>query len=199
MNNLFSKLLYQDLPTDYYWLDRLDILRAVRIMPKGYTKKGVYEYYSLHTGYICVGIKENSEIHKKAIDFLESAKISRFLLQPNEFLEGYLRLPLNDEKSINEGAFATETGNIPFSNEHKQALKDVLSIYAHDPHLQTQVQENFIRKWDSFESLHKFRLWWDTIPHAFEITSVGSILAHTNAKRCDPDLPVLITNWEKQS
>lgn len=199
MNKHFCKLLYQDLPIDYYWLDRLDILRAVRIMPMGYTKKGVFEYYSQHTGYICVGIKENSEIHKKAIDILESARISRCLLLPNEFLDGYLRLPLNDEKSVNEGAFATEKGNIPFSNEHKQAFKQVLSMYAHDPHLQKQVQQSFIKKWDSFESLHRFRLWWETIPHAFEITSVGSILAHTNAKRCDPELPDLIINWEKQT
>ena len=52
-------------------------------------------------------------------------------------------------------------------------------------------EDRFVQKWDSFETLHKLKLWWEKTPY-FVITPVGRILAHTNAKRCDPKIPDLI-------
>ena len=46
--------------------------------------------------------------------------------------------------------------------------------------------------WDSFEALRTVRVWWEDISRGFSITSVGKVLAHTNAKRCDKRIPDLI-------
>ena len=33
--------------------------------------------------------------------------------------------------------------------------------------------------------------WWNEIPMAFDITAVGTVLAHANAQRCDSSIPPL--------
>ena len=48
-----------------------------------------------------------------------------------------------------------------------------------------------MKKWDSYEALKMVRLWWDELPHSFDITSVGKVLAHANAKRYNDKVPDL--------
>lgn len=54
------------------------------------------------------------------------------------------------------------------------------------------VVNSFMERWDSFENLKRVREWYDSIEPGFEITRVGAILAHINAKRCDPHIPDLV-------
>lgn len=49
----------------------------------------------------------------------------------------------------------------------------------------------FMDKWDSYPSLKKLHIWCDSLPLAFDITHVGTVLAHTNARRCDKTIPEL--------
>ena len=42
---------------------------------------------------------------------------------------------------------------------------------------------------DHYEYIKIVRKWWDSIGVSFNITSVGRILAHSNALRCDNTLP----------
>jgi len=49
----------------------------------------------------------------------------------------------------------------------------------------------FMAKWDGYSNLKKLMDWWDSITTPFAITSVGSVLAHANAQRCDPNVPSL--------
>ena len=192
LNDLFSKIIYQALPTGSDWLDHLDILGAVRITPFGSMKKAS-EYNALELdGYICTGIKEESEEYKKAVEILDYAKINRNILIPNDCLGGYYRLAIINEKTIDELGYNVSPNRIPLSNEQKEALKQIWGMYSKESSLKQQAQEKFMEFWDSFEALHKLKNWWDTIPQAFSITQVGRVLAQTNAKRCDPTLPDLI-------
>ena len=61
-----------------------------------------------------------------------------------------------------------------------------------DSALRQNVKNKFQNIWDSYSSLKKLRIWWEKLPFAFDITRVGTVLAHTNAKRCDSDVPDLI-------
>ena len=45
--------------------------------------------------------------------------------------------------------------------------------------------------WDSYPALNKLHHWWDGLSNAFTITHVGTVLAHTNARRCDNSIPEL--------
>ena len=192
MNEMFSKLMYQELPSGDAWLDHLDILGAVRLSSIGEMKKMDAYYSLLLNGYICTGIKEKSEEFEKAVSLLDGVLIDHYFLVKNECLDGYYRLAFRNTNCIDEPVINNEKEQIYFSKEQKDALRTILDMYSKETTLQIQAKERFFEIWDSFEILQTIRKWWDAIPHMFAITQVGRILAQTNAKRCDPALPDLI-------
>jgi len=192
LDNLFEKIMYQELPSDDSWLDHLDVLGAIRIVSLG-KLKGILEFYKKSlSGYICAGIKKDSEDYGKAVLMLEAVGLDRNGLIDNECLSGFVRIPVRDEQSIDDLHYIRGTVRSPLNQDQKNVFKQIWKMYSQDSSLQKQVEDAFLEKWDRFESLRKFRQWWESIPRAFEITSVGRVLAQTNSKRCDPALPDLI-------
>ena len=192
LNTLFSRLLYQDLPIGSDWLDHLDVLGVVRIMPFSSVKKIAEHYLSSLGGYICVGINENSEDYNKAIKILENAKINRDLLVPNECLNGFYRLAVSSIDDIGHLVFSNGVVRYPINDEQKNALNQIWKMYSTDAELKKHAVNTFMKIWNSFDALAKLNRWWDSIPQAFTITQVGRILAQANAKRCDSTLPDVI-------
>lgn len=72
-------------------------------------------------------------------------------------------------------------------------LENIFTSYEKDEALMREVKKNIIAIWDSFPILKTIRVWWEDISHSFNITYVGKVLAHTNAKRCDSTFPDLLT------
>ena len=189
LDSIFSKLLYQELPTGNDWMDHLDVLGAIRISSIGNMKK-IEEYLpDILNGYVCVGIKADSDEFKNASLLLANAGINSNLLVKNELLDGYFRLALTNENSINNLGFNTGTARKLLDDGQKGALKRIWSLYSKDGSLRKQVKEKFFEIWNSYVSLKTIHFWWDSIPQAFSVTSVGRVLAQTNAKRCDPRIP----------
>lgn len=192
LDTLFSKLMYQALPAGTGWLDHLDILGAVRISSFE-TMKKISEYYpSQLEGYVCAGIKADSDDYKKAVELLTEVNINSKFLVPNECLDGYVRLDIRNESTIDILGFNSGAQRVSLSDNQKNTIKQIWELYSKDTELKKEVTDNFMRLWDSYDSLRQLRIWWDNIPCAFQITRVGEILAHTNAKRCSPNLPDLI-------
>jgi len=48
-----------------------------------------------------------------------------------------------------------------------------------------------MEEWNKQPNLSKLREWWDNINTGIQLTSVGKVLAHSNAQRCDKNLPPL--------
>ena len=192
LNDMFGKLMYQSLPTGNEWLDHLDVLGAIRLYSFGNMKK-ISEYYSsLLNGYVCIGIKKDTDTHNNALSILDSAHIPTDFLAPNECLDNYVRLKIYSNKAIDKLLYINGMETTPLSDDQKSAIKQVWGMYTKDSALQNQVETRFIEIWNSFESLNKLRTWWDSLSQAFSITQIGQVLAQTNAKRCDPNLPDLI-------
>ncbi|MBR5471589.1 MAG: hypothetical protein IKU81_05705 [Oscillibacter sp.] len=192
LDSLFSQLMYQELPVGTAWLDHLDVLGAMRVSMLG-SMKSFSEYYAPQlNGYACVGIKMGSDDYTKAVEILGNVQINGNFLVPNECLEGYVRLKIRNEASIDDLAANVGPFRIPLADNQKDAIKQVWKLYSKDSNLQQQSIANFMNLWDGYESLREVRLWWERIPNAFQITRVGQILAHTNAKRCSPNIPDLI-------
>lgn len=173
MDNLFSKLHYLDLPNGDRWIDHLDVLGAIGIRTGRFLKlkKIISDSFD---GYVCIGIKEESEEHERAKEILRTYNYKIDLLIPNECLPGYVRLGCVQKVGI------------------KTELKPIFDLYSNDKKLLEIAQSNFMEKWDSYNNLKKIREWFEEIPLYFRITSVGKALAQTNAKRCDPTFPDLI-------
>ncbi len=173
MDELYSKLLFTELPKGDRWIDHLDVLGAIGIRTgKFYELKKILS--ANYDGYVCVGIKEGSEEHEKAKEILAKYNYDQNSLVPNECLPGYLRIRCAQKEDL------------------VSELNPILDLYSKDGHLLEEAKTNFMKKWDSYKSLKKVREWFEDIPLWFRITSVGYALAQTNAKRCCPDFPDLI-------
>ena len=150
-------------------------------------------------GYVCVGIKKESEDYQKALSLLSSGNLPRELLCDHELLEGYVRLPVINKKQIgslklvNKQISSGKLVELPseISNEQRSILEQIYDLYDKNEEQKKMVTENFSLEWKKRETLSSLLKWWNDIPMAFDITTVGTVLAHANAQRCDSSIPPL--------
>lgn len=79
----------------------------------------------------------------------------------------------------------------PINESEITALEAVWNLYNTDENISKKVISAFMNEWDSYPSLKKLHTWWNALPLTFDITHVGTVLAHTNARRCDKSIPEL--------
>lgn len=199
LDGLFGKITYADLPVGMEWLDHLDILNIVRISSFGSLKKLDQLYTKRLDGYSAVGIEHNSDTYHKALEILTANKISANALVKHDLNEGYVRISVSNESDI-ENLYlniVTQRNGLPVSDAipltHAQidAFKSVYKLYSTEQSAKNRVLEALRKELDKRQNLKQIREWWDAIPSAFDITSAGKVLAHTNAQRCDSSLPPL--------
>lgn len=174
IDSIFKSFYSGQFPTSTDCLEHLDALNAIRISSASIIKLEDYLYKN-YKNYVCIGILKGSNDHSKAIDILNSSKISLSLLVDNECLDGYLVFDIFSIDNV-----------LP---EYKKPVSQILDLYSNDDILLNKAKSNFLKIWDSFEFLRELRNWWNTLPFAFSITHVGKILAQINAKRLVPDIP----------
>lgn len=199
LNDLFGKIFYSQLPVGQDWLDHLDILDAVRLNPFGGLKK-VQQYYTeqLH-GYVDVGINMNSESHNKAIEIIKNRSLPNNILVEHALNSDFLRVHLpsiNHIASISIVHTVIHEGKLlhvpaKLSEEQKNAISSLYELYTKDDAIKQINVESFMKEWDKRPNLKILREWWDSITTGFSVTSVGKVLAHSNAQRCDNNLPPL--------
>lgn len=196
LNDLYGRLIYAKLPDGTDWIEDLEILDAIRINPFGKFRT-IREYFSKAlNGIITIGIKKDSEEYHNAITILRNNK----LLLPNLLVENYL---LPDYVRVNIGNFdaintlsVIRTVNktsryILMSEQQKSAIKSVIELYSKDTQLKNDVEEKFLSEWNCRHNLSLLKDWIEKIPNSFSVTSIGKVLAHANAQRCDNKLPPL--------
>lgn len=197
--DLFEKLMYMELPLGTDWIDHLDILDTVRINSVSSFKK-IADYYSESlSGYSAAGICIDSENYKNASSILSEAGLNSSFLVPNELLDGYVKLPIVEKKEIKNLTVTRNSvvnGNLihqqsRINEKEIEALEAVWNLYNTDAEVKKVAVSAFMDEWDRYPSLKKLRIWWDSLPLAFDITHVGTVLAHTNARRCDKNIPEL--------
>lgn len=189
LDDLFSKVIYGTLPTNNDWLDHLDILDAIRISSFGNMKLLEDFWYDHFDGYLKNGIEIDSEKHKEAIDILKNANLSLTLLVKNTFNEKYVKLELLNKNRISNLIMeVADSGSRSTTESERIALEKVYDLYDGNK----MSKEDFIKEIERYQSLKILREWWNTLQNKpIQITSVGRVLAHSNAQRIDRNLPPL--------
>lgn len=187
MDNLFSSLCYRKLPSGFDWVSHLDILNAVR-STRISTLKTFKEYYTdVLIGYTCVGIQKDSKNYSNAVEILEKANLSPRMLVPHELNEGFMRLNVRDKDSI----MNQMVDDRKVTTQEVEALNQIWNLYSTDTSFKRNVNIEFMKKWDTYDSLKSVRLWWESLPHDITITPIGVVLAHANAQKHYYDIPSL--------
>ncbi|GAB6395352.1 MAG: hypothetical protein MdMp024_1664 [Bacteroidales bacterium] len=194
LNNLFQKIIYDNLPFDSRWLDDLDILGAVRISNFGSMKK-IEQYYPKRLcGYVCEGIAVNSNEHTEVVRLLKENRIPPVnILVKHELSDNHLRLNIVNKSVIDTLIFHIEkdNDNIPFSDTQKQVITTIAENYCRIDAQHQATIDSFMKLLDNYPHLKTLKDWWNNLNKFIEITSVGRVLAHANAQRCDNTLPAL--------
>lgn len=195
LNDLFGKLLYSsNLPTGNDWLDHLEVLDAIRVNYSGKLKTAQQYYSEQLIGYIDVGIEKNSENHHKAIILLSTNNLSQKTLIDHALNNNFVRVDLFNKNQINTIVSYQENDTykkLALSEKQKNVLREIYDLYKQDESVKQENIQVFMQEWDKRQNLKKIREWWDNIGTAINITSVGKVLAHSNAQRCDNTLPPL--------
>lgn len=199
LNDMFGKIIYGILPVGNDWLDHLDLLNTIRIDYSGRLKKTNEFYPEALSGYVDVGIEKNSENYDKAMGLLKSAGLPQYMLIDHELNTNFARISCSNRNRINALTIQTlifENGLSKMTREHLTStqlgvLKSIYGLYTHDDSIKEENIKVFMEEWNKFPNLKILREWWDNIPNFLQITSVGRVLAHSNAQRCDKSLPSL--------
>ena len=197
ISDIYENFDLDMLPKDDAWLDNLSILGALTINNFGKLPKFKDHLSNVLPGYVCVGIKKDSDNYKKAIEILNEAKINIKFLIDHELLEGYVRLPLVNKEAINDLSYPVpvesleKTLNMPLDDQHKKALEQVFDMCLKKSQDVSLAKARFVEMLNSYPSIRKAMEWWDSIETAILPTSVGMVIGHTNAKSIDPSLPDL--------
>ena len=130
---------------------------------------------------------------------LSEAGIDATFLVPNEMLDGYVLLPIVKKDIIRRlalprnivvnGVLTRQYTEI--SEQEIEVLEAVWNLYSTDVNAKEEAVSAFMKEWDSYPSLKQLHAWWDSLTVSFDITHVGTVLAHTNARRCDKTIPEL--------
>jgi len=199
LDDLFGKIIYGKLPVGSDWLDHLDILDAARFSSFG-NLKTIQQYYpEIVNGYVEVGIEKNSENYDKAIEILKSDNLPQTILVDHAFNGDFVRIEVPNKKQLNSFALnkpIQHSGkmiihSIPLSEEQITAINSVYKLYKQDGKIKQENTKLFMEEWDKRQNLKTLREWWDNIGTSFQLTTVGKVLAHSNAQRCDKSLPPL--------
>lgn len=200
LDDLFEKILDRHLPnsTDNEWIDNLEIVGAIRISQIGKLHTFETIYSNTMSGYCVAGIKKHSDNYKKAFEMLKRLNLPLSTLCTNELNEEYVRLSVASENLIEKLQITATisisnfqpTGELrqPISEEQKKILHEIYSMYDNDSGLLKSIQEIFNKEIEKRKNLKIARDWWNNIPIAFNLTSVGRSLAYANLKRIDPQL-----------
>lgn len=186
LDTLFDKVIYDTLPTNNNWLDHLDILDAVRISSFGGMKLLEDYWYDQFDGYLKNGIEEKSEKHNEAKEVLTKAGFSQNFLIKNTYNEKYVKLSVLNKTRISNLSITGGLGSRPITDEEKCAVEKVYDMYDGSK----MPKEDFIKEIEKYPNLKELREWWNALKEQnIQITSVGRVLAHSNAQRIDRNLP----------
>lgn len=199
LNDLFGKIFYGKLPVGNDWLDHLDILDAARLSSFGNMKKIQQYYPEIIVGYVDVGIEKKSENHDKAIEILKSKNLPQDILVDHAFNGDFVRINVSNKNQISSLTLHHQIQHngkmavlpVSLSEEQITAINSMYDLYKQDSKIKKENIKLFMEEWDKRPNLKTLRVWWDNIGTSFQITTVGKVLAHSNAQRCDNNLPPL--------
>lgn len=199
LNGLFGKIFYSELPTGQDWLDHLDILNAIRLNSVGTLKKVGQFYPEVLSGYIDAGIEKESESHAKSIEILNNNKLPRNLLVDHALNHNYQRIQIPNRKSLDDISLQQQVIHegrlvivpVKLTGGQIKAINSIYDLYSQDTNMKQSNVTLFMAEWDKWPNLKTLKDWWDSIPMSLTLTSVGKVLAHSNAQRCDKNLPSL--------
>ncbi len=188
LENLYGNILRdKEIPYNSKIIDNLEIVGAIR-RQSFLTYKSFDEFFPNELeGYSCAGIDKNSEDYQKAQDLLNKIGISESSIFSDSLIENHIRINVVNRDRIKEILVSSKQDMV------NNILYEIYNLYDKLPENINNARNNFCRLIESYPNIKKVKNWWDTNIKTCGvcITAVGKVLAHTNAKCLDSNIPGL--------
>ena len=199
LSDLYEKIGYINLPKDNLWVDNLSILGCINVSPLFIQNDFEEQFFNRLNGYTCAGIKKEDENYKKAIELLNKYGISTNILVDHELNEGYVRLCVAQKVQIKDLSLhqvvningIPQIVNVQLTEEQKLCLNQIFELSSKDAVAIKRVKEKFLEQLNSHEPIKQIIEWRNKVGTAFNLTSIGKVIAHANAKKIDKTRPDL--------
>lgn len=196
LDDMFSHMPLEDLPSGCDWLDCLDVLGACRVNSLQTLKPLKDYYFEIFNHIYPLGIKTGTEKESKAREILRKVGLENSLCRFNEFDNGYVRLDFPHNTSPEELFINRKTSDgkpiqtIRISDKQADAFNTIMTeLYESGDENSNERKIAFSEKFDEYPHLSTIEHWWQDIPNSARITSVGRAIAYANARRMVPGLP----------
>lgn len=175
------------LPSGDEWLEQLEILKLVRLLPNGivHMKKTHELFKSLHPGYFCNGFKENSDQYNEAIEDLKKSNLPMSIIVPHELHQGYFRLCIFSDNIIDFLTINKEGFSRELTLEEKTTIRKLYNMQTMDAQNSEEIDKNFVSLFKTFPKLKQFLEWWDNIPIPFTLTATANLILNTYLEVAD--------------
>lgn len=193
---MFSKIIESPLPLGSEWVEHAELLGAIRVIPYQAGLSPLAEVFKKKfEGYVCIGIKINSEKYDQALKLLDSEILPHDFLIENTINLGFARLNIPNKEQIGRLSLVhRDYGGdrlVPLSEPQRTALNNIFSLYDTDPNTMEACVNKFSDEWNKRTTLERIKNWWPSISVSIKFTKVGKVLAHANSQRCESAIPDL--------
>lgn len=194
LDDMYKKILDgKEIPVDNDWIDNLEILGLARIESIAEMKRFEDILFSKLKGYSSKGIEKNSKLFEETIEKLSANKIPSSVLTEHELNPNHMRIAVVNKENIENFIFENKNSSMPISETQKNILEEVWNTYQNDNSSEQIIKEAFCNKIKEFVYLNKVMKWWNqNLKPALIINSTGRVLANTNAKRLNENLPDMV-------
>lgn len=201
LNEFYKSIVVHPLPTGKEWLDNLDILNAMRVSNIDILSLMKFNEYleDIFSGTFRGILKESDELESIKVQLNENG-IPITILVENELDSRFMRLKLNRINEIENLRITQQVvrndnvcnSKIPFTEKQKNVLKNIFNSSMLKGNYIEEIRKTFEKEIEKYPYILEVENWWNKIPGSFNITPVGKVLAHANAKRLYPAIP----KWE---
>lgn len=186
LEELYKSVLYDILPTNYDWMDQLDVIDCIRIQSTKF--KNFYDYLMEKSeGIFCAGIDKSSQDYTMANNLLVSASLPQALLIDNELLPGFVRVPVVNKREIKD--IVLDDGETMLNSSQVSTLEKIYDMYSNKNDKKAEMKKKAYELLDTYPTIKLLKEWWKKCPYSFSVTIVGKTLAYSNLCRIDPTLP----------
>lgn len=195
LDNTYKKILSgNELPVDDDWIDNIEILGVARIETTSTMKKFEDIMFNNLKGYFSKGIETDSKLFEETIEKLNANKIPLNILVEHELNPDHMRISVANKEYIKDFYFGNNrNGYTLISEKQRSVLEEIFDSYQNDNSCENVIKEALGKKIKEFTYLNKVMEWWNqNLKPALIINSIGRVIAHTNAKRLNEDIPDMV-------
>lgn len=188
LDGLYENILRdKPIPFNEHIIDNLEIVDAIRRQDFLTHKKFDEFFPNFLEGYSSAGIDKDSQNYQNLQDLLKEVGIKENDIFSEALLENHIRINVVNRAKLAELLISTQQDKV------NGLLNKMYDLYDKSPEKMEIAKKKFCSIVQDYPNLLKIKNWWDNnmINCGINITPIGKVLAHTNAKCLDNNIPDL--------